>query len=371
MPTRWLILTTLALLLAVLFFGLHPRGFDFTNHAAFLPECSGIRFEKYSVAHTAYSMDWRRLAEEGEPGAFSLCLAFTPADGAPEGFAFIAVVHGGRDGQQLLIGQWRSWVIVMNGDDYDHRRKTPRISFDSTGVGAEEILLCVTSGPAGTRLFVNGEPVRDRPDMRLDMPPAEARLVLGNSVYGTNPWQGDIFGLWGFHRDSAKNDIRKQTWGWKQVRGVAPDSACAPSLVFRLDGKTAENDVNADDSDRVVHLKSGIPVLSPRFLSFSLSGVDADPDFIFDAVVNLLGFIPLAMALALSIRHIGGIRAGTAGWIAAGVCCGLSLGIELLQAWMPTRSSSGIDLLLNTLGGIAGAVVAAQRWKARGVRFTV
>jgi len=37
----------------------------------------------------------------------------------------------------------------------------------------------------------------------------------------------------------------------------------------------------------------------------------------------------------------------------------LSLGLELTQAWIPTRSSSLLDFALNTLGTALGAVAAA------------
>ena len=41
---------------------------------------------------------------------------------------------------------------------------------------------------------------------------------------------------------------------------------------------------------------------------------------------------------------------------AVSFCFTISLIIELLQALMPSRSSHLLDLVLNTLGGLAGAV---------------
>ena len=38
-----------------------------------------------------------------------------------ECFNFIFAIHNGSDRNQLLLGQWRSWIIAINGDDYDHR----------------------------------------------------------------------------------------------------------------------------------------------------------------------------------------------------------------------------------------------------------
>jgi VanZ family protein len=43
--------------------------------------------------------------------------------------------------------------------------------------------------------------------------------------------------------------------------------------------------------------------------------------------------------------------------IAAALCFSVSLLIEIVQAWMPSRSSASLDLLLNTLGALIGAAL--------------
>jgi glycopeptide antibiotics resistance protein len=47
----------------------------------------------------------------------------------------------------------------------------------------------------------------------------------------------------------------------------------------------------------------------------------------------------------------------------------LSLMIEILQAWLPSRSSDVFDLVLNTTGAFLGAVIyRGMRREAEGVR---
>src|SRR5665647_911956 len=84
---------------------------------------------------------------------------------------------------------------------------------------------------------------------------------------------------------------------------------------------------------------------------------------VFDVTANALGYAPLGFLLALSFLRRGSIvtapvtrtAAITVATIAAAV---LSLSMETLQNYLPSRISSNVDFALNTLGALAGAVLA-------------
>jgi len=88
----------------------------------------------------------------------------------------------------------------------------------------------------------------------------------------------------------------------------------------------------------------------------------------FDVGINLLGYAPLGFLLALAARRSG--RATYAISIAALVSALLSLSMETLQSYMPSRVPSNVDLALNALGAWIGACSASllekmgvlQRW---------
>lgn len=76
----------------------------------------------------------------------------------------------------------------------------------------------------------------------------------------------------------------------------------------------------------------------------------------FDVGVNLLGYAPLGFLLALSA-----LRSRRVSWaVSAAVLSAflLSLTMESLQSYLPTRVSSNVDLALNTLGAWLGACCA-------------
>lgn len=76
----------------------------------------------------------------------------------------------------------------------------------------------------------------------------------------------------------------------------------------------------------------------------------------FDVAINLMGYAPLGFLLAL-----GALRTGQGRWallLAVGGTFALSATMEALQAYLPARVPSNVDLALNTLGGLAGALLA-------------
>ena len=76
----------------------------------------------------------------------------------------------------------------------------------------------------------------------------------------------------------------------------------------------------------------------------------------FDVAANVLGYAPLGFLLALT-----GLRSGYSRWAALLAVCGsglLSLGLETLQSYLPSRVPSNADLVLNIVGSAVGAYVA-------------
>ena len=92
----------------------------------------------------------------------------------------------------------------------------------------------------------------------------------------------------------------------------------------------------------------------------------------FDAWSNVLGYLPLGFWLSLAMLRSGQPRwAGVLlGWMGA---CGLSFVMESTQSYLPQRVPSQVDWLLNSVGGLVGAVVSAwlerQGWLYRWVQF--
>lgn len=75
-----------------------------------------------------------------------------------------------------------------------------------------------------------------------------------------------------------------------------------------------------------------------------------------DVITNILVYLPLGLLLARALRYR--LRPAGAIFTATLICLLLSFAMESLQALLPERVSSRLDLLLNGLGGLGGALLA-------------
>lgn len=78
----------------------------------------------------------------------------------------------------------------------------------------------------------------------------------------------------------------------------------------------------------------------------------------FDAILNLLSYLPLGLLINLALRKHAGVLAATLAGFFAGVA--LSVGMEYLQMYLPTRNSSNVDMLANSLGALLGTILAVS-----------
>jgi len=80
----------------------------------------------------------------------------------------------------------------------------------------------------------------------------------------------------------------------------------------------------------------------------------------FDFAINVAGYMPLGFLGALTVlRRRPGARAWHAVLRATLVGFAIAFAMEMLQSYLPARIPSNVDLGLNTLGALAGALLAA------------
>lgn len=343
-----------AIIAGMLFFGLRLKGYRPANNLQWIDVGPGIAFDRFAVAYTD-EKDFSSLQESG----FSVVFAARPDLSGRAGFRFIMAAHDGDDGRQLLIGQWRSWLIAMNGDDYDNRRKVKRISVEIAD-SKETVLVALASGERGTSVYVDGQLQRTDPSLRLRWPNANgaARLVLGNSIYGRHPWRGELSGLAVFGcalDDEGAGALFRQ---WKRTGKFAFSDEDGLKMLFPFDEGAGE--IAHDRSGNGIHLAmpSRMRILKKEMLVPPWRNATNQSGFVPDAAVNFFGFWPLGFFLSAMLARTRRFRKNY--WqVTVLFCFAFSLSLEVGQVWVPSRSSDMLDLILNTLGGGTGAMVYA------------
>jgi VanZ family protein len=343
---------TAAVVIGMLYFGFAPKGYRHANNIRWKMEGPGISFGRFGIAYTE-PIAWN--APDGS--AFSLEIALQP-ENIGGGFYFIMLAHGGDDARQLIIGQWQSVIVAMHGDDYDNRRKSPKVMVDIKEAADQPMLISLVSGRHGTRLYLNGVLKRENPALRLQWPDtgAGARLVLGNSVYGNNSWRGAVSGMAVYAHDLSREQVDRNYREWRSKGDFSFARADGAELLFQLDEGGGEIAWDRSGNDRHLIVPAYMKILKKEILMPQWQMGRNQWYYEKDVFINFFGFWPLGFLLAAVMERSRRFRKY---YIAGPVLIGFffSLSIELGQVWIPSRTSSLSDLILNTLGAGAGMLV--------------
>ena len=346
---------SVAILLGILVFGLRPKDFYFSNGVNWITEQPGISFSKYGIAYTNPFLE---SMEENiyDPDGFSIEIALKPAGYHEAGFSFILALHNGKDSSQLLMAQWRSWIILMNGDDYAHKRREKRISVNTASLSPITRFVTITTGKKGTKVYFDGQLVRTDKDLTLKIPNGrKTRLLIGNSVHGKHSWRGDIYGLAFYRYTLTAHDAAIHFNGWNKDHNFSFAKNYKPFVLYLFDEKGGPRVLDHVSGNHHLEIPSSMQILEKKILSLTRDGLGFDSGFIQDIMLNLIGFIPFGFVLIATFVKAGFKKHGVI--IVIALCFIVSLIIEIVQAWMPSRSSHFLDLVLNTLGAFIGVII--------------
>ena len=341
--------------ITVLFFGLNPRAFS--NHVDWIDNQSGIRFSKYSIAYTNV-LNEKIGGDFSDLKTFSIEIALKLEKTYNDKFKIIFVFHNGQDRDQLLMAQWHSSIIILNGNDYAHRRKTKRLVFDTAFLPTSTLFLTITTNSHGTKLYFEDRLVSENKDLILDFPDSgKVILVLGNSVYVENPLQGDIYGLALYHSVLTKQDVKLHFTKWTNKKNFSFAKTAQPFMLFPFDEKEGRWASDSSDGKHSLYIPKNIKTLKKKFLRVPWKEIRFRTKFLMDIFLNILGFIPFGFLLSATLNDVGCIFRKYRTLITVGLCLMVSLIIEIVQAWLPLRHSSLSDLMLNVFGGWIGSKI--------------
>jgi glycopeptide antibiotics resistance protein len=333
------------ILLVIIVAGLYPKNRFHQNDLILNKSNNSLRFEGNGIA---YVDNIRNNGSNSRIDNFTIDLIFIPENIKKTGFKPLVTFHNGNDQKQLAVWQWGDSIIVMNGDDYDYSRKSPRLTARNILTPNKISRIIVTSNADSTRLFHNGNLLGKQENCQLQLPDNRKRfyMTVGNSVYGNHGWKGDIINL-AFYKKALKvqemSDNPQVTT--KNSNGLV--------LLFNFtDNSKRTKDLSQNQQQLII--PSRLAALEKRFLSLPSSRFIPSWLFLADALLNIAGFIPLGATLYIWLLHLQSLPKKCAIASTIVLCFLLSLGIETIQVWLPNRNSDLLDLILNTFGAYLG-----------------
>jgi VanZ like family/Concanavalin A-like lectin/glucanases superfamily len=218
----------------------------------------------------------------------------------------------------------------------------------------KQVIATITSSPRGTAVYVNGGFVGASPGFGLSINELTGQLVVGNHPLVDNGWQGQLRGLAIYSRDLTPTEVVQHYAAWT-INEQAEIKNENPSILYLFNEGTGEIVHDQMNSANDLHIPERYFVLRAPFLELPWEEFKPHWGYYKNVLINIGGFIPLGFffcAYFSLVRRLD--RSVLATVVLGGV---VSLGIEVSQAFLPTRDSGVTDIITNTLGTGVGVIL--------------
>jgi hypothetical protein len=255
-----------------------------------------------------------------------------------------------------------------------HPPKGARMYADDVFRSPRWVFLTITANAGGTLVYSDGKLVARHPGFELSSGDFTGRLMIGNAPGIIDNWSGQIRGLGIYSRELSAGEVARNYTGW--ARGDTNSLAGRQDLraLYRFNeggGNSGHNVVlNEVETASDLQIPERFFVLNKPFLELPWDEFYLGWNYWGNLALNVIAFFPLGFAfcaLLWSARIFEGRL-----FLTITVGFAVSLTIEVLQAFLPTRKSGLTDLFTNTLGTALGAILyryAAYDWRTRIARY--
>jgi hypothetical protein len=341
-------LSTLCCILAAGLWPLHaPK-----NAVSWLSDRDGLLFGDYGSILSSSEFKTTGLEE----GPCSLEIWLEPA--ATFDSNDIVAFSTPQNPMQFAVAQSSDDLFVLRAfpGAQHHLRKTAHIGVGHAFRKGNKLLITVTSGgPKGTAVYLNGALVKTSHQFTFSGKDFGGVLVIANSPVQNNTWGGQLWGLGIFDRELTPAQVLQDYGAWTKNRGVelvGREGTRALYLFNEHAGRVVRNQV-ASEPD--LFIPENYFVLHQKFLEPFWAEFEPNWTFGRNVILNIVAFIPLGFFFCAYLSLGGRLNRAVLPTIILGGA--VSLTIEVLQAFLPTRDSGTADLITNTLGTAVGAML--------------
>ena len=356
MNKRFLGFIILVIVIGFFLVGLWPFNFIPENEVKWLKNTTGISFYGHGMIHTSDHLNGGNPPFQN--GSITVEVLLQPKLNCDCFIARILSLHDGRKVENLIIGQWKD-DLVLGGYIIkpDKNKKYKEVGPGNILIRDKKIFITITSGNDGTTVYIDGKEIRSYPQYSLIYDnKSSGYLIIGSSPIGKQNWTGELYGLAIYNRIIAPDQVLNNYHAW--IKNGSPDTLGeeSPLALYLFDEKSGPTVKNHSGQQDLMIPEKFTPfkrvILTAPWQDFKL-----DRSYLKDVVINFFGFIPFGfffIALLWNPIESKRLRTSILVILTGG---GLSLIIELIQSNIPTRTSSLTDLILNTLGTVAGVIL--------------
>jgi VanZ family protein len=374
-PTRILPVVCLVLTVGLLCAGLSPFNPFPKNEVNWLPG-GGLGLGKRGIVYGTAPLNAAAATKIGEQTGVECAVQIRvqPKVAFLDNSGTILDLYADANPFQFRLMQWHD-VLLIRRDymDASHQLKTAEMDLNNAFLGDEPATFTIIASPELVVVLRNGQKAGTSSKLGLSCADFAGQLLLGEAPIQDNPWSGKIFDLEFFRKnapgqvpaglavaadapaanaaDSAPESPKTESRIPQPQPTLIGDAHATAHYTFNEgSGKTVRNAIPAGPE---LHIPYAIVVphkellLPPwRELSDKLS--------IQDIAVNIFGLVPFGFLIFAYFFVQRRWPVGRAAVLTILLGFALSTTIEVLQAYIPSRTSGVLDIIDNTLGTALG-----------------
>jgi hypothetical protein len=353
MKLNLLALICIAVLCITLTLGLWPFHSP-ANHVSWLGNRDGLLFGKHG---TVIGSGPFRISNPRDNSGASLDIWLQPKHTLDSGTLLVFYEPGNRF--QFSLHQSLTDLLIRTGVQHDqHETGTAHLYVGEVfRRESRPVFITITCGVKGAWTYVDGVLAAAAPEFPLSAGDFTGRLVLGDSPGQTNSWSGQLLGVAIYHRQLTAAQVSDNYASWKRTGRpeIAEDER--PFALYLFSERNGDVVRDTAQSGVDLYIPERYKVMDKFFLEPFWTEFSTSRSYWEAVVQNIVGLIPFGFCFYAYLAAVLPIKRAALVTVALGTV--VSLTIEILQFFLPTRESGTTDLFTNTLGSWVG--VASYR----------
>jgi len=347
-PRRAIGVLSLLCLCGILVAGLWPFHSP-KNEVYWLENENGLRFGRHS---TILSTGTLERASSDRPST-SLELWIAPALTWDTG-ALVAFYDPLTDRQLSLHQRYTDLVLQRETSDAHHQPDLVEMKVHNV-FRKKQALITVTTDGTETAVYIDGQLATRSLWFGLSADDLTGKLIVATTALQSHSWSGQVRGLAVYRSKLSPQQTAKHYVDWMQKRSPEITDEERALAVYLFDEHAGRIIHNQLTSGTDLYIPERYLVVHQILLESAWQEFHKQRNYLKNVFINVAGFVPLGFFLHAYFSSIRRIRCAALATVMVGAT--VSLTIEVLQAYLPTRDSGTTDLITNTLGTCIGAAL--------------
>jgi hypothetical protein len=340
-----------SVLCAILAVGLWPFSPYLKNEAGWLGKENGVRFGGRGIILSSGTFKITR-----SPGELSSSLEIWMRPASDNGTGTILALSTRENPKQIRVRQYTDGLLVQREiGDRGPRLRNDEIEIKHVFRQGKEAFITVTAGAPGTAVYLNGVPIRMYPEFGLESNDFSGQLVLGTSPVAYDTWSGQLRGVAIYSQQLTAAQVLQHYATWTGSGRPDIGRTERPVALYLFEEQAGTVIHNQIPSGPDLYVPQRYEILHKTFWRLPWKEFRFNWSYFTDVLINVAGFIPFGFLFCayLSLSR----RSDSARFSTVVLGASVSLAIETLQGYLPTRTSSITDIIMNTFGTGIGATL--------------